>query len=274
LSRKVFEPLGQLLKDYRRDTKGNFAIAFVGVSAALLAGIGAAVDTAQLTRDHDRAQNVADAAVLSAAATFYADYSKREARLASNMSVDEHMEYGVPQQADYKVSTRQVEPEGGSANVAFETTVKGTTNHHFMGIFGKPKTDWVVTARSEVSAPQAEIMLVVDASASMDSMEGSKINALQASLANFADNLQAYQSPNGHLAVTMIPFSENINFGPDAQAWLNPSSSAEDFANFEGCFIIENDDLPGNISAYDGGRKNGFPLCPPAESEVVLFSQN
>ena len=251
--------------NFASDDTGNVGMIFSLMLLPLLVVIGAATDYTKMSREVGAGQDAADAAVLHAAHEYYNNFSREAARnigdLASSYNLDSNGALD-----EFLVET--VVADSDVHSLTLKSTVSGTTRHAFMGLVGNSETSWTATSYSVVSIPQIEIILVMDVSASM---KGEKLERLKQSLDTFIENVAPYRTGESHIAITLLPYAETINFGPRASAWLHPSNSAP----FEGCFVQTETDLQGSLTPYAiggvGGKFN-LPLCPPATSEAVLFS--
>ena len=256
---------GARSRDFISDRDGNVGMMFSLMLLPLLVGIGAAIDYTNMSREVSAGQDAADAAVLHAAHEYYKNFSRGSAKDFGDLATTYHLESnGVL--SDYLVET--VIAESTENSLTLKTTVSGSSQHAFMGMVGNSETSWTATSYSVVSIPQIEIMLVMDVSASM---KGVKLERLKQSLDTFIENVDPYRRGESHIAITLLPYAETINFGPGASAWLHPSNSAP----FEGCFVETETDLQGSLTPYAiggvGGKFN-LPLCPPVTSEAALFS--
>jgi len=262
-------PFRLKFQQFNKDIRGNVGMMFAVSALPLIAAIGAAIDHSQMSGEVQKAQDSVDAAVLSAAREYYVDFVKDDVSLVGKMSTEFHL---GPQTTPggYEVTTLVEDGERGT--IQLKSSISGVSAHDFMGIFGQPETEWTVTASSEVSPPQVEIILVIDAS---HSMKGDRQTSLKSALNRFIEDVGPYKRGESHIAFTLLPYAENINFGQGANAWLDPSLGQFDVSNFNGCFKFSEWDMPGSMeaSAIDG-EAFGWPFCPPAGSEAILFSTN
>ena len=257
---------------------GNVGMMVAIALVPLIIVIGAAVDHSRLTSDKEKAQAATDSAALSVAAAYYGDFNIANAGAtgqsfsALNLKTDEDTD-------EYSIRT-QINSEGQpDGTLLIETSISGTTDHAFLGIINNPSTDWIVTSQAQVTRPpKTEIMLVLDVS---HSMFGSKLESLKTAATQFIDDLQPYNAADSHIAVTLIPFGENVNFGQEANIWLNPSNGLDFADSFAGCFGFESDLIhqnanfaPNQMVAVQQGIKQNRPLCPSDNSKALLFSTN
>lgn len=259
-------------KSYVKASDGNISMMLAIAIVPLIIAVGAAIDYTQVTSDIRKAQSASDSAVLAAAAAYYENFSKSESRqtgrLSASINADEDF---VPD--DGTTKTKIIKQSDGS--LLIETTITGKTENAFMGIVGKPVTEWKTVSYSEVSPPPSvEIFLVLDVSQSM--LENNKIDRLKSAVDQFIVSAEPYnKSKNAHTTISLIPFSENVNLGPNSDNWLTPNNPLEFSDNFYGCFR-HNDSTttkPGDFQATQQGQSSiGATLCPPEESKAILFS--
>jgi len=264
-SKPRFGNMRQHLMNYVTDRSGNVGMMLAIALVPLLIGIGAALDYTKMTSQVSAAQDTVDAAVLHAAHEYYQNYSRQSAGSVGNFAANFHLEENSVG-GDHVVETVVDRVEG--QNLILKSTISGTSHHTFMSVFGNPTTDWTTVAYSEVTVPQVEIIMVIDASASM---RGPKIAQLKKSMEDFFNNVAPFRQGDAHVAISLIPFAEYVNIGQGARQWIHPS---EDGA-FDGCFKVLDTDRPRSlIPAVPGGTagRHNDPYCPPSESEVLLFA--
>ena len=260
-----FGNIRQHLLNYVSDSSGNVGMMLGIMMIPLLIAVGAAVDYTRMISTVQSAQDTVDAAVLHAAHEYYQSYSRENAGSVGNFAANFHLEENSPGD-EYVVET--VVDSFENQSLTLKSTITGTSNHRFMSIFGNPKTEWTTVAYSEVSVPQVEIIMVIDVSASM---RGTKIAQLKTAMEDFFDNIAPYRQGDSYVAISVIPFAENVNFGIEADDWLHPSARDD----FNGCFKVLDTDQPRSLEpAVLGGSGGRFddPYCPPSESEAILFA--
>ena len=264
-SKPRFGNMRQHLLNYVSDRSGNVGMMLAIALVPLLILVGAALDYTKMTAQVSSAQDTVDAAVLHAAHEYYQNYSRQSAGSVGNFAANFHLEVNSVE-GDHVVETVVDRVEGQT--LTLKSTISGTSHHTFMSVFGNPTTNWTTVAYSEVSVPQVEIIMVIDASASM---RGPKIAQLKKSMVDFFNSVAPYRQGDSHVAISLIPFSENVNFGQGARQWIHPSENGP----FDGCFKVLDTDRPRSLSpaAPSGtGGKYNYPYCPPREAEVLLFA--
>jgi len=255
----------QHLLNFISDRSGNVGMMLAIVLVPLLIAVGAAIDYTKMTSQAQRAQDIVDGAVLHATNEYYQTYSRQSAASVGNFAANFHLE-ATSLDHDYEVETVVDRVENRS--LIFKSTIKGRSDHNFMSIFGNPSTDWTRVAFSEVTVPQVEIIMVIDASASM---RGAKLDQLKSSMERFFNDVAPYRQGDSHVAITLLPFAEDVNFGQRASQWIHPSEAGA----FNGCFKVLDTDRPRSLSPAvlgGGGGRFNYRYCPPSESEAVLFA--
>ena len=251
--------------NYVSDRSGNVGMMLALALVPLLIAVGAAIDYTKMSSEIQTAQDTVDAAVLFAAHEYYQSYSRESAGSIGNFAANFHLESNSPD-GQFVVDTVVDNIDGTSLKL--KSTISGASQHRFMRMFGNPQTSWTTEAYSEVSVPQIEIIMVIDASASMI---GPKLDQLKNSMEDFFNNVAPYRRGDSHVAITLLPFAENVNFGQPGRVMLSPSESGV----FDGCFKVLETDRPRALAAAVTGGRGGrynLPYCPPRESEAVLFS--
>ena len=265
LSRSVFS---KRLRNFASDCSGNVGMTFALVLLPVLISIGAATDFTKMSMQVSSAQDYADAAVLNAAHEYYKNYSRNSAKDTGDIASNYHLDANGALD-EYLVET--VVSESDEFSVTLKSTISSTAQHAFMGLVGNSETPFTVTSYSVVSIPRIEIILVIDAS---NSMQGERLTQLKLSLDKFIDDVAPYRIGDSHIAITLLPYAEYVNFGAGSDQWLHPSSGPQDATTFNGCFISSAPEHPGGMySAVYGARKRlDRPFCPDSDSESVLFS--
>ena len=272
------------LKNYLQDRSGNYALMFALGSLAILTGVGAAIDINRLHSEKSRAQFVADAAVLQAVTDFKQNLRTERAKTQGRNFGTENLTSEQRRDGDYTVGVSSERLDDGAFR--FTSYVEGVTQHSFMGIFGRNETKWTATSESEYAVENAEITLVIDVSHSMK--WNGKLEAMKTAVSDFVTNIEPYRTNASYLAVSILPFAENVNFGASAaRDWLltaektNPQFSSD----FYGCFRHSMPAGIGSLRAMEkythvdsepypiapGVNQSLVPTCPPESARATLF---
>lgn len=232
---------------------------------------GGAVDMSILYKDKAYATNMADNAVLAAASEFKRSRRGATGRTAANNLVSTTAsnstgakEYTVTTSYE-KISTQQYK---------VTTSVSGTTEHFFLGMIGQPETKVSSSSTSIVNLVEAEVILVLDVSASM--LDGTLFADMKTAAKNFVEELDPYEGDESYISFTIIPFAGTVNMGETADIWLHPSDGLDYATNFTGCFRDADGRSVGSLQAYPyyeflhASRGIDVSYCPPAGSAALL----
>lgn len=267
--------MGVITKIRRFIDSDRGSVSIVSVFALLLIIItaGGVLDMSILYKDKAYTRDMADNAVLAAAADF-----KRIRRGAAGRST-----------ANELVNETSISPDGGkkySATTRYKrlnsqqfevtTTVSGTTEHFFLGIIGQPETKVSSASKSIVNLVEAEVILVLDVSHSM--IKGTLLADMKSAAKSFVNELDPYEGDESYISFTILPYAETVNMGAKADIWLHPSDGLDYAPDFIGCFRHSDGRSVGALQGYPigstlhaGGTKY-VPMCPPAESAALLNS--
>ena len=250
------------------DCSGNVGMTFALVLLPVLVVIGAATDFTKMSMQVSSARDSADTAVLHAAHEYYKNFSRNSAKTIGDTASTYHLDSNGAV-GEHTVETSVAESDEFS--ITLKSTVSGTAQHAFMGLVGNSETPFTATSYSVVSIPRIEIILVIDAS---NSMQGERLTQLKSSLDKFIDDVAPYKIGDSHIAITLLPYAEYVNFGVGSDQWLHPSLGNQDGTTFNGCFIFSESELPGSMysAVFGAQKKSGRPFCPQSESEAILFS--
>jgi Flp pilus assembly protein TadG len=257
---------------------GSFVPIFGLLVVALFAVAGTGLDYSRASRAKQGAQDIADAMVLAAGA-----------KILSGANTSDAKKEGINY---YSANTSHVIYENGMnkeltlkalANDEFEinATITGTTETTFMAVAGIKDIDWSATATTHIGLPDVEIAFVPDISYSMKN--GGKITSLKANLIQFVNSIYPFDKPLTKRRVSILPFADTINFGPEYKLWLDTDPAVSFESDYVGCFRpdpqsnMTNGDPPksggpGDYQAWKQTiRYNGYQTCADSASQATLF---
>lgn len=201
------------------DSRGNVAIMGSFLVFGAIAFSGAAVDYSSSANLRSDYQNLADAAVLTAAKT----RPKREAAMAtvaSNAVTSQDMTGTSPQ------VTTTLTSDGKTLRVQLD----GQHSNSFMQIFGKSQTKVSAYAETLVEITEsAEIVLVLDTTRSMN-YDG-RLDSLKRAARTFVDTIDSVGTDD-KVRISVVPFGQYVNVGTSqrGQSWLDvPADWTETF---------------------------------------------
>lgn len=200
-----------LLKRFRRDESGAFAVIFALLAIVLIATSGAVVDFTYTQTARSRAQTALDAAALT---------------LQTRISIDNNATLKSKAQAILReriadasitatVNTATVDTVAGKLNLQAQITVPTA----FVQLVGIRSITAQLTSEVKRGSKDIEVSVALDTTGSM---AGSKIAALIASTNNLIDLVvQPVQTPT-YSKMAIVPWTQAVNVGTYAQAVRGP----------------------------------------------------
>lgn len=195
--------------DYFKDKKGSMAAYFACALMVVCMGTGVAVDMAGVQKLQTKYQDIADAAVLSA---------------AKSRPKEQGPMHTIATAVITKLNDTGTTPTNtttlSSDRKTLEVTMDGQYKTSLMGMFGKSNIQVKVVARTLIEvADYTDIVLVLDTTASM-SYEG-RLPALKASALNFIDIIEDLDSDK--IRMSVVPYAQYVNVGTSVRSkpWLD-----------------------------------------------------
>ncbi len=215
--------LGNRFRRYSRDEDGSMVVFTLFILAMMLMVGGMAVDMMRFENYRARLQATLDRAVLAAADL---DICLDPSTSPADVVNDYVTKAGFDSQVDAVV----VNSGSGSCTVTVQASID--VNTIFMQAVGVDQLSTPTVAVATERSPNIEISLVLDTSGSMG-REG-RIEALRPAAA-FVDAIFAGSQP-GTVSMSMVPYSSNVNIGPDLIAQFD-----RDWAHdYSYCLEMEN----------------------------------
>jgi Flp pilus assembly protein TadG len=205
-------PASQFVKRLTRDTAGNvLPMAAVGVVVGMMI-VGAAVDIGRNYLAREQLQAACDAGVLAGRRTVTTrgwdtpSQNAADAYFSSNFNDTAQGTHGTVFDADSDDEGRTV--------TATATTVLDTL---IMRVFGKDSFTVSVSCGSSMGIGNADVMLVLDTTGSMDtalSKSQTRIQALRAAVKNFYVTMSnATAGTTSRIRYGFVPYSSTVNVG-------------------------------------------------------------
>ncbi len=199
--------LAQPFRRFARDEEGSFIVFSLFLFVCMMLAVGLGIDVMRTEMARTRLQNTADAAVLAAASmeqsidprTVVEDYFER-AGLAANLEG-----VTVAQGPNYKTVTAH-------------TNTK--TPMYFLGLVGIDKMEATSAGTASAGYTDVEVSLVLDITGSMGS--NNKLPNLKVAAKDFIDTVLDPSQP-GSVSLSLVPYSAQVNIGPDMMSQLNVS---------------------------------------------------
>ncbi len=185
--------------NYFSNTKGSMAVYFAGVLMLIIMASGVAIDATGMQRLQTKYQNIADAAVLSAAKSRPKEQSAMHT--VAERVVQKNNNTGTALSTTTVLSTDRK---------MLSVTLDGAYKPAIMGMFGKSSVDVSVTAETLIEvADHTDIVLVLDTTASMK--YDNRLPSLKTSAKNFLDIIEDIDSDK--IRISVVPYAQYVNVG-------------------------------------------------------------
>jgi uncharacterized protein YegL len=196
------------------NTRGGVAPLMAIVAVPVLAAVGMAVDYTRANDARTAFQVSLDATALMLSKNAANQDSTALQTQATNTF---NALYKHPE-----VNNITVTPSYTSGVAGSQLTLTGTGDikTNFLGVIGVSQIDFSATAVSTWGNTRLRVALVLDNTGSMSS--AGKMTALKAATHNLLDQLKSAAHQPEDVYVSIVPFSKDVNFGPDNynQSWL------------------------------------------------------
>ena len=268
-SRRQKAKLDAVLRNFAREEDGLVTVlaCFMILMMLLVGGIG--VDLMLNEMERVRVQNISDRAVLAAA--------DLDQELGSEPVVEDYFRKSSP-----LATVNSVTVDKGLNYRTVCVNADSSTPTRFMKAMGVAELPVPGRSCAEERINKVEISLVVDISGSMG--RNSKMENLQDAAKVFIDTVIRPETQD-QISVSLIPYSEHVNAGPDIMDHLNMNM----FHNWSNCVEFDNSDFNSvridRSKTYDqvqhfqwtdqGRYATNETVCPRFEFErITPFSQN
>ena len=196
------------------NTRGGVAPLMAIVAVPVLAAVGMAVDYTRANSARTAFQVSLDATALMLSKNAANEDSTALQTQATNTF---NALYKHPE-----VNNITVTPAYTSGVAGSQLTLQGTgvINPTFLSVIGVSQIDIGATSVSTWGNTRLRVALVLDNTGSMSS--AGKMTALKAATHNLLDQLKSAAHQPEDVYVSIVPFSKDVNFGPDNynQSWL------------------------------------------------------
>ena len=278
-----------------KDRSGAFLPIFALVVAVLLVSVGMGLDYARALNDRGKGQAVADAMVLAMAHELRLGASEEVAREAGQRIYDAY--YGGGSDA----ASLEIEELDNLRGFDLRVAFPGSTETTLMKLARFDQVPWQVNAASRVGTANIEMALVIDVSHSMLDKPGKqKMTEMRKAL----KQLVGAVLPDGYEAtdrvVSLIPYADSVNLSGLYKAetdvytlYIPPNKIGEKNNTPPKTEIriskadttcarpqeiekrIKNEAVRiSSLEPFSPSTNQGYPLCPPDSSAVLLFESN
>jgi Flp pilus assembly protein TadG len=203
------------MKTFWRSESGNFAMMTAVILPALLAGVGVAIDTANIVNSKSRLQNIVDSAVLAASQENASDKERRDLFDSFVASQGANFIVGAAQ-------TRLIIDEGLNY-VQLTGHVEARIGLFLMDRFGNQ--DITVSATTFRSTKTLEIAMVLDNTGSMGQAGIDALKRASKALVTAVDN---NGDPRQEVHIGVVPFVTAVNINAEGfdEDWIDTRGEA------------------------------------------------
>lgn len=196
--------LYELVRRFRDDERGVFAVLFGVFAIVLIAAAGAVVDFTRVELARTKAQQALDSAALGLAPTIYDDGVTEETLMAKAQGlVLERLNDGS---LTVNVNAAEVDLDEGTLNFQGSITVPMA----FVQLIGIPSLTARVQSEATKSSSHIEVAVALDVTYSMN---GSKINALEDAAGLLIDRVVKNTQAPTTSRMALVPYSMGVNLG-------------------------------------------------------------
>jgi uncharacterized protein YegL len=241
-----------MLARFLSNTRGGVAPLMAVVAVPVLAVVGMAVDYTRANAARTAFQVSLDATALMLSKTAATDPELQTHATDTFNALYKHPE----------VNSITITPTYTSGLDGSHLNLHGTgvINTNFLGVIGVSQIDISANAVSTWGNTRLRVALVLDNTGSMSS--AGKMTALKTATHNLLDQLKSAAHQAEDVYVSIIPFSKDVNFGPDNynQTWLrwdlwdavNGTCSDNRYGNQSNCVSHSKVWTPANHNTWNG----------------------
>jgi len=231
-----------MLKQYLKNTSGNFAMMFGVAVTAIVMGAAASIDIMGIQKHKSQLQAMTDAAVLAAAVS--KSENSGELKKIAQETVDANNLLGE----DVKI---ELSIDNDIINVSADTTY----STQLMGMIGFKKIPVATVSSAPIPKDTPlNVALVLDRTGSMS---GANMDSLKSASATL---IETFEESNGEVKIGVVPFSNYVNVGISnrGENWMNvPADSSVSGADY--CYMTRDltDSSLCTSTEYAGSCSNG-----------------
>lgn len=201
------------LKHFWNNSAGNVTVLMGMAILPVLLAVGAGVDIARQVNVQTKMQAAADAAILAGGASHLPTAGQVK------KVVEDYLKADGGEDALKSVSGFDIKVDTKAG--IYSVNIKGTIDTGMMNLAGFPTLN--VGAYSEIAVPYegAEIVLVLDNTASMSSQ--GRLDALKIAAKNLVSTILTQKQSATYVKIAIVPFSDYVNVGlaNRTQNWMN-----------------------------------------------------
>jgi len=263
-----------MLKRFLKNQDGNFAMIFALVSLPIMLGVGAAMDYSGVSREQGRLQNTLDAAIL-AVGTDFNTMKKSEIRAL----MKDYLKSNLPPNEYRQIKKLNINLDKRKNSLT--ATAKGKSDTSFMMLAGIDKLEYDAASQIKSGSGGAEIVLVLDNTASMN--QENKLDDLKSAANAFTDAVMP-SADGGIVKIGIVPFSNHVNVGLSRrnESWLqvdadstttdpNHCSMKRDLISESNCRNATgySDGVPYTYQQCDRTYGDPYEVCEPRTTSLT-----
>ncbi|HTV67725.1 MAG TPA: TadE/TadG family type IV pilus assembly protein [Rhizobiaceae bacterium] len=226
-----------MIRNFFRDSRGNFAMMTVVAMVPIMGALAVAVDFAQMSKQRQETLNALDAAGMATARRITDSKTESEAEKAKVVQYardffEANLRSVRPQNAALKVVFPQDNFGGGTLRLEANLKYQPVFFPVFAELMGKESEELKFVAASEIRLKNTlEVALVLDNSGSMDfygpGSNKKRLTVLKDAVTLLIDSLSAQalvmKQINKPVQFAVVPFAASVNVGPANKnaAWMD-----------------------------------------------------
>jgi len=203
------------IKEFSRDTRGNFALMFAIVGTVLLMSAAVSIDVARMFLYQNKLNFAVDAAALATTQGLtLGDIALEDAEDAVRKYLDANLDGRNLTDTNVKIDGIYVDPIARTVQIDAHTDMPMS----MAGVVGYENHRVEATSKAKFSNTEIEVAMALDVTGSMDSrISGTytkRITALKSAATLAVNTLLADDGTDNVIRVGLVPYSEAVNAAP------------------------------------------------------------
>ncbi len=193
--------MNQMIRDFISNRRGNIAIMFVLATFPMLAGIGMAIEYANINAQRSKLQNAVDAAALFAGSYLSKQGTRPPKKIVKGFV---RANYDGPFKMDKYLQV------GNDLVLRVDTEIPA---YFFGDIYPDAFKHKISATVPFGTRSHLEFVMVLDSTGSM-AFQG-KMDALKSVATDFVDRMMDFNNASNVIRIGLVPFNNHVNVGPD-----------------------------------------------------------
>lgn len=251
--------LKKLARNFRSNTKGNFAAIFAIVVPVLFGSAGLAVDYTRMNSAQAELSYIIDSAVLATTQDLTTGaIPEAQARQAVVNFVRANLDDKAVREFGVTIDSIVLNKSDKTLQVTASATVPTT----FMRVLGQTDKPVGVLSKAQYANTKIEVAIALDVTGSM---AGSKIASLQRAARNAVDTLIPDADAADRVRIGLVPYASSVNVGPVLSRVPYTGAST-------GC-VFERGDGRGGETTNDDAPRSGNPFGGTTSSSECVRNE-